>query len=192
MTHTKMPKDSLLLMEKKEADSFEEAYPIGNGHLGAMIYGGAHRDTLTLNHDELWSGYPRNHIYRGDKKASLDRAKHLMLEKKYADADAELKNHFSSYGGATYMPMGTLAIDYSHQTSSFRAYRRKLDLSRALASVEFLAGKAQHRRIAYISHPHALLVYRNECENGIFDAQISLQSQLYSKVYVSFENQFLL
>ena len=191
MNGVKTPKDSLILFEKKEATSFEEAYPLGNGHLGAMVYGGARQDTLTLNHDELWSGYPRNNIFRGQKKASLDRAKALVREQKYSEADDELSEGFGSYGSATFLPMGTLTVDYDLGNAHVTAYERTLDLATAIASTRYKAGGAVHTRTAYASYPQNVLVYRSESESGSFGARISLTCQLYSKTYTLQEHPML-
>jgi len=81
MNQIKPSKDSVILFEKTEASAFEEAFPLGNGVLGAMFRGGIFGDVIALNHDTLWSGYPRGAHYRGNKKESLDKAKALLREK---------------------------------------------------------------------------------------------------------------
>ena len=103
MNGTRTPKDALILFEKRAATSFEEAYPLGNGHLGAMVYGGAMQEQLLLNHDELWTGYPRQDRFRGEKKVALDRAKAMVHAGKYAAAQEELGRNFGITAGIAEM-----------------------------------------------------------------------------------------
>ena len=192
MNGVRAPKDALVFYEKTEAAKFEEAYPLGNGSLGAMFYGGVHHEKLSLNHDTLWSGYPRGDQFRGNKKASLDKVKQLVREKKYVEADAEASKNFGCYGSACYMPMGNLLIDYTYSGKKSAAYERTLDISTAVAKASYRVEGTAYQRSAYVSHPHNALIYRNECENGTFDASITLTSDLYSKTYVVHETKMLL
>ena len=76
------PEDANILSEKKPAQRFEEAYPLGNGWLGAMIYGKTDLETISLNHDTLWSGYPRGDKTRGQLFDSLQKAKEAVTSGK--------------------------------------------------------------------------------------------------------------
>ena len=72
--------DSVRLMARKPAKIFEEAYPIGNGFSGAMVFGDPKKDRLELNHDKLWSGYPMDKLKKEPFNA-LERAKKLNNKK---------------------------------------------------------------------------------------------------------------
>ena len=69
--------DLLQLMERRPARYFEEAYPIGNGSQGAMVYGDTQNERISLNDDTLWTGYPRKNRFSGEGEASLERAKKI-------------------------------------------------------------------------------------------------------------------
>ena len=107
-----MKKDSLVLFEKSEAKCWEESFLLGNGTLGASVFCGTLNEIVILNHDTLWSGYPRDDIYRSGANVSLEKAKALIKEKKYAQADKEIARNFSSYASDCYLPMGELKIRY--------------------------------------------------------------------------------
>ena len=76
-----MSSDSNILYYKKSAKTWTYALPLGNGRLGAMIYGGAQKELISLNHDELWTGYPRTYQHMCSHDAFL-RARKLALEGK--------------------------------------------------------------------------------------------------------------
>ena len=77
MRTIRQSKDSLQLMERRPARCFEEAYPIGNGSQGAMVYGDTASERISLNDDTLWTGYPRKNRFSGEGEASLERAKKI-------------------------------------------------------------------------------------------------------------------
>ena len=183
MKKINVSKDSVILLEKIEASTFEEAFPLGNGTLGAMFYGGTLTDVMTLNHDTLWSGYPRGDHYRGNKKVALEKAKALLREKKYIAADAEISNNFASYGSDAYMPMGALTVSYSYRGEKLSAYKRTLDLTTAVATASYKVGEQRFTRRSFVSKPADAIIYRTACESGTFDARVDLDSQLYSRVY---------
>lgn len=179
-------KDAHILYEKTEALQFEEAFPLGNGSLGATVYGGATEDRILLNADTLWSGYPRGERFRGDGKASLDRARAMLRDKRYADANDEISKGFSCYASETYLPMGTLTLRYAYEGGKEpTAYRRTLDLRTALHETSFCVGDAAFRRVAFVSHPANALVYRTECTGSVFSVTVSMASDLYARAYTN-------
>ncbi len=190
--HTvRQSKDSLCLMEKRPAKCFEEAYPIGNGAQGAVVYGGTQNERLSLNDDTLWTGYPCEDRFRGDGKASLERAKKNILKGDYAAATTELTKNFGCYTSAAYMPLGDLTIAFTGVSDKVSGYRRVLDLSRALVSVRYWRGELGYTVRAFASNPDHAIVYRIEArqKDGTPAPVISLSagfnSQLYSKVYTN-------
>ncbi len=182
MQKIKMYSDTLALLEKTEAKYWEEAYPIGNGTLGAMVYGGAEREKLALNHDTLWSGYPRTDDFRGNY-SSLVRAKELMREGKYVDAENELRNGFSSYGSAAYMAMGDMDIEFTSPIGKVSRYRRILELDRAVNTVTYSIGKTKIRRESFVSYPDKAVVYAVFADGGKVNFNINMSSVLYSVSY---------
>ncbi len=187
---SRMPPDSLLLYERAPAKYWEEAYPLGNGALGAMVFGGYDEDRICLNHDTLWTGYPRADKYRGSFD-SLIRAKELVKEGRYARADEELRLGFSSYGSEAYMPLGELTVDYGDKKEAVRGYSRKLDLRRALCTVAYRRGKRKIKTAAFASFPDKVFVYRISADGDVFSCVFSLRSPLYSRLWSEEETLYL-
>ena len=103
-----MKKDSVCLFEKAPATKWEESFLLGNGTLGASVFGDTKKERIILNHDTLWSGYPRKSPARGTEKATLDEIKALVGEKRYFEADRLASTGFASYAVDSFLPMGAL------------------------------------------------------------------------------------
>lgn len=186
-----MKKDSYVLYERSEASAFEESYLLGNGSLGASVFSSPSKERVLLNHDTLWSGYPRKDVYRGHGKASLERVKELVRGKKYTEADNELSCGFASYSSDAYLPMGELNIDFLDSGERVRGYKRYLDLSTATVSSTYMRGEEVYKSRVFVSYPDSALIYRIECERGIFSANVGLSSKLYSKCYTDGSRVYL-
>ena len=178
-----MKKDSYLLYERQEASAFEESYLLGNGTLGASVFSSPTREVVFLNHDTLWSGYPRKGVYRGEGKRALDRVKGLMAEKRYLDADRELSSSFASYSSDAYLPMGELYIDFADKTTRVKGYKRTLDLSRATVSSSYKRGDTSYRTRVFVSHPNNAMIYQISSDGGRFSLTVGLSTKLYGRCY---------
>ena len=147
---TGAPQRDLTLHYDRPASFFEEALPVGNGRLGAMVYGDPVHEHLSLNDITLWTGEPDKGTAHpdlvtlgltGDGAEALKAVREALDNEDYAAAERlqrGLQGHFSE----SYMPLGTLRIDYD--TCAVSAYERKLDpgarsspgrRTRALASI---------------------------------------------------------
>ncbi len=184
------PEDANILSEKKPAQRFEEAYPLGNGWLGAMIYGKTDLETISLNHDTLWSGYPRGDKTRGQLFDSLQKAKEAVRNKDYLLADREISDNFSCYASASYLPMGNLEIAFDKNKPAEKTgnYRRILDLKRAFFTSTYRKGDRLFNISAFVSAPDKALFYKAECLGGKTDLDITLTSQLWSKTETDFSS----
>ncbi len=148
-----------LLWYTKEASDFNSALPVGNGRMGAMLFGGAAKEIFKLNEDSIYSGGKRNRInpraYEG-----MQEIRQLLAEEKIEEAE---KIAFQKMQGVPpnarhYMPLGELTM-YHGFTGKAREYRRSLDLRDAVARVEFHddAGVSYLREV-FVSYPAQLLV----------------------------------
>ena len=191
MQRIKQSTDSIRLMEKTPAKLFEEAYPIGNGFQGAMIYGDVQNDKIGLNDDTLWSGYPREKRFAGDGFASLERAKEAIRAGDYPAADAEISKNFGCYASQSYMPLGDLTLHFAPSQERVREYRRTLDLRRAIATVSYKRGSVCYTATAFASYPDRCIVYRIEARDAdknpipAISMTVGFCSQLYSKTYTA-------
>ena len=123
-----------MLYYKRPAKVWTEALPIGNGRLGAMIFGGVELESLQLNEDTLWSGPPGQWDNPGALEV-LPRVRELIFQGKYLEADALSKEMMGPFT-QSYLPMGDLWITFRHGDLAY-SYERSLDLSQGIAMYVF-------------------------------------------------------
>ena len=149
-----------ILWYRGPASLWTDALPLGNGRLGAMVYGGVTRDEFQLNEDTLWSGGP---YAPANPEASrhLGKVRDLIFAGRYAEAEALANRHLMGrpYLQTSYQPAGRLLLDFIFG-SLFSDYRRELDLSQALASVTFTADGIRFRRESFVSAADGILAIR--------------------------------
>lgn len=148
----------LTLWYRDPADRWTDALPVGNGRLGAMIFGGVASERIALNEDTLWSGAPRDWNNPGAKD-HLDVVRNLVIEKQdYHAADQECRKMQGPFNQA-YEPLGDLLIDFAHGAES-TAYRRSLDLDSATSMVSYTVAGSLMKRETLVSAPAQLIVMR--------------------------------
>jgi alpha-L-fucosidase 2 len=148
---------ALRLWYERPAAAWVEALPIGNGRLGAMVFGDPRRERLALNEDTLWSGGPTD-WNNPDAKAWLPKVREAVFAGRYAEADALAKKMQGPYN-QSYQPLGDLLVDFDVEGEP-EGYRRELDLDRAVATTTFRAGGATHTREAFASFPDQVIALR--------------------------------
>jgi alpha-L-fucosidase 2 len=148
----------LTLWYRQPAASWNEALPVGNGQLGAMIFGGVEDERIQLNEDTLWSGYPRG-CDNPDALAALSEVRRLVLEeRRYVEAGEATRSMQGPFG-ESYEPLGDLRIRLpGHAGAS--DYRRALDLDSALATVSYAVGEVTYSREVFASFPDQAIVVR--------------------------------
>nr|WP_221626731.1 glycoside hydrolase family 95 protein [Cohnella lubricantis] len=142
----------------KPANQWTEALPIGNGRMGAMIYGGVATERLQLNEDTLWSGGPKD-CNNPRAREVLPEVRRLLAEGRYVEAD-KLSREMLSSNTQAYMPFGHLTLAFEHGDSGVRGYRRELDLQEAVSRVEYAVGGVRYVRESFASHPDQVIVVR--------------------------------
>ncbi len=182
MEKIRQAKDSLMLFSRSPARVWEEAYPLGNGSLGAMVFGGTSECRIFLNQDTLWTGYPRQGEYCGKNEAYVQ-ALALVREGRYTEADEVIRNGFLSYGSEAYLPLGELNIRLSAPAGRVSGYRRVLSLDRAVHTVTYRKGSIRIRQELFVSFPARALIFRLDCSGGRTDADVFLTSVLLSGVF---------
>lgn len=152
------PADSLLkLWYKQPAKLWVEALPVGNGRIGAMVFGGVQREELQLNEGYLWSGAPRE----GDNplaKETLPVMRKLLSEGKYMEADKLAKKMMGTYS-ARYVTLGSMFIENDIPQEAVN-YKRELDLTKSISRVTYTANGVDYTREVFSSYPAQLLVVR--------------------------------
>ena len=116
-----------VLWYSESAMSWNEAMPLGNGRIGAMVYGGAVNERISLNEDSLWSGIPT--YYENPEAVDVfKKARELSLERRYTEAQILLEDSFTNLWSQMYLPLGELRLDMEHAQSLIENYRRCLNL----------------------------------------------------------------
>jgi alpha-L-fucosidase 2 len=165
----------LTLWYRQPAKVWEEALPIGNGRLGAMVFGGVTRERLQLNEDTLWDGYRRDTTNPNALEA-LPKVRRLLFEGKNDEATKLAGRTMMGRpaGVKSYQPLGDLSIE-AKDTTTVDEYRRELDLDTGVAAVRFRALGANHVREVFSSAPDNVLVVRWSADKtGRVNAQIRL------------------
>jgi alpha-L-fucosidase 2 len=166
----------LKLWYGRPAGSWVEALPVGNGRLGAMMFGGIGRERLQLNEDTLWSGGPAD-WNNPEALEVLPRVRQLIREGDFVEADRMTKRMMGPYT-QSYLSMGDLWIQFDHGDVA-RNYHRELDLNQAVAAVRYRIGEAEYRRELFVSHPAQGLVLSLSCSQpGGLSFRVWLDSPL--------------
>ncbi|CAI6014575.1 glycoside hydrolase family 95 protein [Cohnella sp. JJ-181] len=149
------------LWYEKPAQEWNEALPVGNGRIGAMVFGDPRRELMMLNEDTLWSGEPadtNNH----EALPYLARCRELIAAGKYWEAQELAEAHMLGADTEAYQPLGNLRIDMEAdgtQTSPKR-YIRHLDLERALHTVTYEEDGVRFSRETFVSAPDQVIAVR--------------------------------
>ena len=155
------------------AERWLEALPIGNGRLGAMIYGGIQTERLALSESTAWSGAPATDEVNPGALAHLNEIRQLFFAGKYEEAQAlcekYLVGHPKNFGTNLPLPELQLAFD---NVAAPEEYRRSLSLDDAVARVRLRAGGRIFQREVFASHSDKVLVIRLTCSEP---AQISFR-----------------
>jgi alpha-L-fucosidase 2 len=152
---------ALRLEYARAARQWVEALPIGNGRLGAMVFGGVGVERLQLNEDTLWSGGPSD-WNNAKARDVLPEIRALIAAGRFVEADAAAKRMMGPFT-QSYLPLGDLHVTMDHGDVA-RDYRRTLDLSTAEATVLYRLGDATFTRTMIASAPDDLLVVRLACD----------------------------
>jgi alpha-L-fucosidase 2 len=142
----------------KPATYFEEALVLGNGKVGATVFGGVQSDQIYLNDATLWSGEPvkpetNTEIYKSipEIRAALNNEDYKLAEK----LNRKIEGKFSE----SFAPLGTMFLEFQNQ-AKFENYHRQLDISTAVAEVSYDANGVSFTREYFVSHPDKIMVIK--------------------------------
>jgi len=160
---------------QQPADGWTEALPVGNGSLGAMVFGDVAEERLQLNEDTMWAGSPMDRDKEGNGKY-LDKARELSFAGKYLEAERMMHEKFQSERWIrSYQTLGDMRIAFPGHEEGTESYRRELDLDQAVARVSYRKGGTVFSREVFSSAPHGVLVVRLESSSpGGLDCNVSL------------------
>ena len=210
-------RSDLKLWYTKPASQWVDALPIGNGRLGAMVFGGGAidpiattdpknpkadpaagpvptdpaKETLQLNEDTLWSGMPvdGNNL---DAKNHLAAVRQAVLEQKDYHLSDQLCRKMQGLFAEAYQPIGNLHVDCTH-AGPVTDYRRELDLASAVATTRYNADGVEFERTAFSSVPDQAIVMRiSASEPGQLNANVWMDGSLLKSVGTMAGNRLLL
>lgn len=140
------------------ATVWEEALPIGNGRIGAMVYGNPLQEVYQLNEESIWSGYPQD--WNNPKAANaLPQVREAVDRGDYAKASELWKANAQGPYTARYLPMANLMLDQLTRGEARNLYR-ELNISNALSTVTYEADGVKYRRTSFISYPDQVMVIK--------------------------------
>jgi alpha-L-fucosidase 2 len=194
----------LTVWHAQPAKNWNEATPVGNGRLGAMIFGGVKTERIQLNEDSLWSGAPQD----ADNPRALEvlpEIRQMLFDGKYAEAQ-KLANRTLICNGpgsgrgrgnriayGSYETLGDLRFAFDHGTNEPVNYRRELDLENAVAKVSYEVGGVRFERETFSSHPDKTLVVRlKSSKRGALNFNVALSRTEATQTLVVGKDQLLM
>ncbi|MGE5419730.1 MAG: glycosyl hydrolase family 95 catalytic domain-containing protein, partial [Chloroflexota bacterium] len=153
---------NMRLWFNRPADTWNDALPVGNGSLGAMVFGGIDKERIELNEESVWTGEPRWDANPQALKA-LPQVRKLLFEGKYREAEElaqrEIMGKKPGNPPASYQALGDIYLDFGPQ-SSVSGYMRELDLETAISKVSYTAHGINFTREVFSSWPDQAIVMR--------------------------------
>ncbi|MEX2682043.1 MAG: glycoside hydrolase N-terminal domain-containing protein [Candidatus Sigynarchaeota archaeon] len=146
----------LVLWYKQPANAWTEALPIGNGRIGGMIFGHVDEECIQLNECTFWSGHPYDKS-NPKLKDYLPVARKLVFEGKLTEAEKIIEEHMGGPRTQSYQPLGYLFIEPATKGTP-SDYRRYLDITSAIAGVEYNVGGTKYTREMFASAPNNVMV----------------------------------
>jgi alpha-L-fucosidase 2 len=177
------PVNDLRLWYRKPAKIWVEALPVGNGRLGAMVYGGVGKERLQLNEDTLYAGGPYQ-ADNPDSLATLPKVRELIFAGRFKEAETLANAGMISrpVKQMPYQPLGNLWLEFDGVEDA-TDYRRELDLDSAVARTEFRVGKALHTREVFVSPVDQCIVVRlSASQPGALSGRITSSNEHVTEV----------
>ena len=171
------------LWYSQPAKHWLEALPIGNSHLGAMVYGGTNEEEIQLNEETFWSGSPHNNNSL-ESKEHLQEVRDLIFEGKEKDAHALLDKYFiKGPHGMRYLPLGSVKLQFPSLGEPTQ-YRRELNLGDATTTTKYVVDGVTYERTAFASQADNVIIVRLQAnKKGALTFDVNFTSQLESKVF---------
>lgn len=168
--------DPLTLWYDKPAANWNQALPIGNGRLGAMVFGGVAFEQLQLNDNTLYSGEPGDRDLPLNVASGLDQVRQWLKEGKYAEAHAWVAKHWLGRAQNCYEPLGVLHLEFSGGDEGTN-YRRELDLADAVVRTSYVENGVTFTREVFASNPaKAIVIHLHASQPNALNFMVKLDS----------------
>ena len=172
---------STLMFYQKPAAHWMEALPVGNGRLGAMVFGGVETERLQLNDDTLWSGPPQRDWNNPEARQHLPEIRRLLLKEHNYPAADELTRQMQGPYNESYQPLGNLYLNFAEPAGA-DLYRRELNLATGVVTITYKANGVAFVRTIFSSAPAGVLVIRLTCDRP---AGLTFTAMLDSRLRVN-------
>ena len=159
-----------------------EALPIGNSHLGAMVYGGTETEEIQLNEETFWSGSPHDNNSH-ESLAALPEVRRLIFEGKEYEASKLIDQHFvKGPHGMRYLPLGSLKLKFGHK--DVKDYQRTLNLGDATATTSYIYNGVKYERTVFASQAdNVIVVQLKSSKKKKLEFDVDFTSQLKADVF---------
>ncbi|KAH7176951.1 Six-hairpin glycosidase-like protein [Dactylonectria macrodidyma] len=168
------------------ASQWSESLPVGNGRLGATVYGRTDTELLQLNEDSVWYGGPSDRTPR-DAQRMLPKLRQLIRDEEHDKAEALVRQAFFASPASMrhYEPLGICTLEFGHNTNGVDEYSRHLDIARSQVVVEYKHQDVSYRRDIIASFPdNALLVRCTSSEPTQFVVRLDRVSDIETETNV--------
>jgi alpha-L-fucosidase 2 len=175
------------------AKYWEEALPLGNGRIGAMLSCGTEIEKIELNEDTLWAGFPSDEAGYTITE-NIAETRRLLRAKQYSAADTLTDKMTGQHDSQSYQMAGNLYLDFhdKEEIGKTSVYNRTLDISTAIASVTFKKNGITLMRESFISKPHQIMAVRLSADKtGSLSFNLSMDSQMNYTTVIK-NNSYLL
>ena len=171
------PRREMVLWYRQPAQRWPDGLPLGNGLMGAVVFGGVSHERIALNESTFWSGRP--HDYNDPEALKyFPRIRDLVFAGKFREAEKMVDEHFYGVPAAqqAYQPLGDLLLSFEG-TGEAGDYRRELDMQTGIAKVTYRIGDALFTREVFVSYPDRVMVVRVSADKP---GRVSVQAEFKS------------
>jgi alpha-L-fucosidase 2 len=171
-------KEMVVWYDKPAGSAWLDGLFIGNGYMGANVFGMMHNERIALNESTFWSGRP--HDYNDpDAYNYFGQIKDLVFESKYEEAEKLADEHFYGKPGTqqAYQPLGDLLIDFAVSGDSIKDYYRELDMETGIVSISYTDGDVKMTREVFMSYPDHVMVMKISADKP---GKVSVEAKLRS------------
>lgn len=157
------PEESLSLWYRQPTVIWEDALPLGNGRLGAMVYGGVAKERIVLNEDTVWAGPPKPEV-KENISETVDKVREMLFAGKYVEAQKLYQSVMARrISPRSYQPLSELVFDFGH-TGEAADYRRDLNLDTAVATTQYRIDGINYVREQFASPVDDVFVVRIQAD----------------------------
>ncbi len=171
------PDQKMVLWYRQPGEEWLEAMPLGNGIMGAMVFGGVQRERIALNEGTFWSGRP--HDYNNPEAIKyFPQIRDLVFAGKFQEAEKMADEHFYGIPAAqqAFQPLGDLLLTFG-DGDKVEDYRRELDMETGVARIGYRTGNVSFTREVFVSYPDRVMVVRVTSDKP---GRVSVQAQFQS------------